>query len=130
MNKYDELVADQCSRLGISREQWEEQQAAYHRMVTEQASRDPKARTWGLALLYPVSAYLILVGLTPGRQAGIVAQGSLVFISLIWISWVSIRLYIRERCKYRAWVGYALLALALVGFAVIVLALELPWMQL
>jgi hypothetical protein len=55
MIPYYARIAESCRRFGISREQWEAHQYA----VAEQANRDAKAPTWALALLYPVSAYLI-----------------------------------------------------------------------
>lgn len=113
-------IADHCRGFGISREQWE----AHQRTAAEQASRDPKAPTWGLALLYPLSAYLIWVGLSPPRpQICAFAQCLLIAISGVWITWVSVRLVIRERYKYRAWVHYALGALGLVGVVVVLFAI-------
>src|SRR5271157_3983078 len=91
-------IAAHCRRLGVSREQWD----AHQRAAEEQAGRDPKAQTWGLALLYPVSALAIWVGLSsPGPQVCDFAQSLLTVIGGVWITWVSIRLIIRERCKYR-----------------------------
>jgi hypothetical protein len=55
-----------CLRLLTDRKQLLE---AYGRLEAE-ASRDPKAPTWGLALLYPASASLLWVGLSPpGRKS-------------------------------------------------------------
>jgi hypothetical protein len=115
---YARIAAD-CREAGISREQWE----AHQREAVEQASRDPKAPTWGLALLYPVSAFMIWVGLwPPSLRMGAFAQSLLIAIAGVWIGWVSIRLVIRERYKYRTWVHYALMALGLVGFVFVMLA--------
>jgi hypothetical protein len=98
---YHARIADHCRRFGISQEQWE----AHQRAAAEQAARDPKAQTWGLALLYPVSAYLIWVGLSPpGWRICALAQCLLIAIGGVWITWVSIRLLIRERCNYQVWV--------------------------
>ena len=112
-------IAESCRRAGISRPQWE----AHQRAVAEQASRDPKAPTWGLVLLYPVSAFLLWIGLSaPGPRICAAAQCVLIAISGIWIVWVSIRLIIRERCKYLVWAHYALGALAFGGLVTVAYA--------
>jgi hypothetical protein len=116
---YYARIAEACRRRGISREQWE----AENRAAFEQASQDPKAETWGLAILYPVSAFLIWVGLSPpDLRICAFAQCLLIAISGIWITWVSIRIVIRERWKYRVWVHYALGTLGLVGVVVVMYA--------
>jgi hypothetical protein len=46
----------------------------------------------------------------------------LIAISGIWIVWVSIRLIIRERCKYLVWAHYALGALAFGGLVTVAYA--------
>ncbi len=109
---YEARIADECGRLGISRERWE----AYQRAEAERDRRDPKAPTWGLLLLYPVAAYAILIGVAPpGMQVGDAAQWMLTIIGGVWISWVSVRLLIRERHRYRVWVHYVLGVLAAIG---------------
>jgi hypothetical protein len=117
---YYAVIAESCRRAGISRQQWE----AHQRAVGEQASRDPKAPTWGLMLLYPVSAYLLWVGLSPpGPRIGAAAQYLLIAISGVWITWVSIRLIIRERCNYLVWVHYAFAALGFGGVVAVMYAI-------
>jgi hypothetical protein len=87
---------------------------AYQRAEAERDGRDPKAPTWGLMLLYPVAALAIWIGmfLEPGRQVSEQAQWLLTLIGGVWIAWVSIRLLIRERHRYRIWAHCALGALA------------------
>jgi hypothetical protein len=81
----------------LTREQWEgclqaladrkQLLAAYERLETE-ASRDPKAPTWGLALLYPASVFLLWVGLSPpGPEICTFAQHLLITIGGIWTTW-------------------------------------------
>lgn len=116
---YYASIADHCRQFGISREQWE----AHQRAAAEQAGGDPKAQTWALALLYPVSGYLIWVGFSPpGPQICSFAQSLLIAIGGVWITWVSSRLVIRERYKYRVWVHYALMTLGFVGCVAVILA--------
>jgi hypothetical protein len=94
------LTMDKDSSLD-NREQWE----AYNRAAADQEPRDPKAQTWALALLYPLSALLIWIRLSrPGPELCVVAQYLLIAIGGVWITWVSIRLFIRERYQYRVWV--------------------------
>ena len=117
---YYASIAETCRRAGISRQQWE----AHQRAVAEQASLDQKAPTWALALLYPVSAFLLWVGLSPpGTGICAVAQRLLITISGVWITWVSVRLLIRERWRYRVWVHYALGALGFGGLVAVIYAI-------
>src|SRR5580704_12977633 len=86
------------------------------RAEAQRDSRDPKAETGGLLLLYPVAAFAIWVGLSgPRLEICDTAQWLLTTIGGVWIAWVSIRLLIRERHWYRVWVHYALGVLAFVG---------------
>jgi hypothetical protein len=90
-------------------------------MRLEQILRDPKASTWALMLLYPASALLILIGLQPANPSICAfAQCILLFISGVWIAWVSIRLFIRE--NFRIWFRYVLLVLVVIGLGVGLLA--------
>jgi hypothetical protein len=89
----------------------------------EKVIRDPKASTWSLILLYPVSALVILVGMQPPTlSACVLVQGILVVIGGVWIAWISVRLCIRERL--RIWVHHVFLALALIGFLIALLGTE------
>ena len=88
------LTMDKDSSLD-NREQWE----AYNRAAADQEPRDPKAQTWALALLYPLSALLIWIRLSrPGPELCVVAQYLLIAIGGVWITWVSIRLRV---CFFR-----------------------------
>jgi hypothetical protein len=88
---------------------------AYERLETE-ASRDPKAPTWGLALLYPASGFLLWVGLSPpGPEICTFAQHLLIAIGGIWTTWAGTRIFSRDRHKYLAWFHYVLLVPVVIG---------------
>jgi hypothetical protein len=114
------LIAEQCRRHGISWKDYlayqhrcmeaaeQEKLTDYQRAEAQRDSRDPKAETGGLLLLYPVAAFAIWVGLSePRLEICDTAQWLLTTIGGVWIAWVSIRLLIRERHWYRvlAFVG-------------------------
>ena len=74
------------------------------------------ASTWALLLLYPWGAWAIWIGLSPPIwKVDDSAEWLLAAIGGICIASVSIRLLIRERDKYQAWVRYLLGLLAAVG---------------
>jgi hypothetical protein len=109
----------------LTREQWEgclqaladrkQLLAAYERLETE-ASRDPKAPTWGLALLYPASVFLLWVGLSPpGPEICTFAQHLLITIGGIWTTWAGIRIFSRDRHKYLGWFHYVLMVPVVLG---------------
>jgi hypothetical protein len=123
-------MAERCRPFGISwkqylayqametaqREKWTEHQ----RGEFERDQRDPKAQTWGLALLYPAAAFIIWIGSShPSYRVCATAQQILVIIGGVWIAWVSARLLIRENHRYRIWVHYALGVLGFVGCCVV-----------
>jgi hypothetical protein len=103
-----------------------EQREAHQAAEAERDSRDPKAPTWGLLLLYPVAALAIWIGmfLEPGTRVSEKAQWLLTLIGGVWFAWVSIRLLIRERHRHRTWVHYVLGALAVVGVVVVMFAVD------
>ncbi len=77
-----------------------------------------KAPTWALLLLYPLGAWAIWIGLTPPIwKVRVSAEWAAATFGGICIASVSIRLLIRERDKYQAWVRYLLGLVAAIGVA-------------
>jgi hypothetical protein len=126
-------MAERCRPYGISYEHYlayqlmetaeQEKLTDFQRAESQRDSRDPKAETWGLALLYPTAVLAIWVGLSPpGLRVCVFSQWLLTIIGGVWIAWVSCRILIRERHRWLVWVHYALGALGVAGCLVVMYA--------
>lgn len=127
-------MAERCRPYGITWQQYAAYQSMedaerakwtdYQRAEFERDKRDPKAETWGLALLYPAAAFIIWIGLSyPRRDLCLTAQALLIIIGGTWITWVSARLLARERHRYRVWVHWLLGALVVAGCVAVLMGL-------